>query len=530
MTEQKKRIFLRGSFLIDLTQKCNLNCAHCFRGEAQNVTMKKEVIDALFDQIKGIEHLTISGGEPLIVPDAFTYFIDEIVRRKIVIGSAGLVTNGTIRSEAIAAALNKLDMYIRELQQVKSEKRHPVGIAISNDEFHRAAGVTQDMIDATNRFYREHCPNVRVTPRRYSKMEKLGIAGRTTTEMKGRVLCPADIPQRILRTRDKGIYCLIFDDMTLTPSGELIAGAYVENSTQNNEALLCNVLNDDIWECAGRWNYIHPERDEDVKNLTLVRMCDTAENHLILTEDLHQTGKQLQKDYAGLQAFITLLSNNVEYAEAWKRCLPSWSRTARDTAKRCYKHIADKDFTPEAFADAYNTIAYYRSLSVDNLTKDKILLKEAHEAAQAERGIMQTAKAAADFCRQVYPAMTPEEYLEYYDRVREIASSTAEEMTWKDKQKKALEISADLLIALYDSVLTAEGADGAISMTERLARDIEKAAASYDYGTMLIAQYLKEQLVEHINVIGRVIECVERDRTKNQAMNNFMAKINNRRD
>lgn len=31
---------------IELTRRCNLKCAHCFKGEAQDVDMPNEIIDA----------------------------------------------------------------------------------------------------------------------------------------------------------------------------------------------------------------------------------------------------------------------------------------------------------------------------------------------------------------------------------------------------------------------------------------------------------------------------------------------------
>ena len=36
---------------IELTQKCNLTCSHCFRGAARNRNISKEIIEKVFDEI-----------------------------------------------------------------------------------------------------------------------------------------------------------------------------------------------------------------------------------------------------------------------------------------------------------------------------------------------------------------------------------------------------------------------------------------------------------------------------------------------
>ena len=58
---------------IELTQKCNLNCSHCFRGAARNRNISKEIIEKVFDEIKYIQTLDLSGGE---------VFLERLSRRE----------------------------------------------------------------------------------------------------------------------------------------------------------------------------------------------------------------------------------------------------------------------------------------------------------------------------------------------------------------------------------------------------------------------------------------------------------------
>lgn len=39
----------------ELTRRCNQECAHCCRGEAQNIDIKKEIIDDFFEKMTFIE-------------------------------------------------------------------------------------------------------------------------------------------------------------------------------------------------------------------------------------------------------------------------------------------------------------------------------------------------------------------------------------------------------------------------------------------------------------------------------------------
>lgn len=37
---------------IELTQRCNLDCKHCFKGEMHNVNISRKILEKVFDEIK----------------------------------------------------------------------------------------------------------------------------------------------------------------------------------------------------------------------------------------------------------------------------------------------------------------------------------------------------------------------------------------------------------------------------------------------------------------------------------------------
>ena len=55
-----------------------MNCRHCFRGDAENVSIEKEYIDKLLCQCEKIKTLCFTGGEPFLEPDVIDYAIDYV--------------------------------------------------------------------------------------------------------------------------------------------------------------------------------------------------------------------------------------------------------------------------------------------------------------------------------------------------------------------------------------------------------------------------------------------------------------------
>ena len=95
---------------INITRKCNLECKHCLSsaGRPDSNELTTQELFQLIDQLKeaGKPTLAIGGGEPLMRNDLF-----EIIAyaRKNDIG-VSIVTNGTLITEEIARALDKLEL------------------------------------------------------------------------------------------------------------------------------------------------------------------------------------------------------------------------------------------------------------------------------------------------------------------------------------------------------------------------------------------------------------------------------------
>lgn len=92
-------------------------CKHCMRGEAQNHTISKEVIDKALDQVGLIAHLLLTGGEPFLEPKMIDYLFDGIIRQKIRIMNFGVVINGSVLDDNIIKSfINYLIIFIRNME------------------------------------------------------------------------------------------------------------------------------------------------------------------------------------------------------------------------------------------------------------------------------------------------------------------------------------------------------------------------------------------------------------------------------
>jgi radical SAM protein with 4Fe4S-binding SPASM domain len=107
---QGRRYPISTSF--EVTNRCNLNCQHCFINEAANneairqselsTTEIKEVIDQMVDA--GMLFLTLTGGEPLLRADFVEIYTYARTKGLLVI----LFTNGTMITQEIADLLGEI--------------------------------------------------------------------------------------------------------------------------------------------------------------------------------------------------------------------------------------------------------------------------------------------------------------------------------------------------------------------------------------------------------------------------------------
>ena len=128
-----KKILIYNLGMI-ITNKCNLDCQHCMRGEKCNNSMSTEVIEATLSQIAGIENLCLCGGEPTLAVDVIEKIFNYIIKHRIYVQQVTTTINGTIFSLEFLECLDMIENYIT---QYLPNRKEISSFDISNDKYHQ---------------------------------------------------------------------------------------------------------------------------------------------------------------------------------------------------------------------------------------------------------------------------------------------------------------------------------------------------------------------------------------------------------
>jgi len=116
------------NLIIEVTRRCNLKCLHCLRGDAQDKDIDDKYIEGLFQKLEYISFLTITGGEPSLVPDKIRTIIRLAKKYKVGIGNFYIATNGIKVPDRFLFAILRLWTYC--------DDNEVTAVEISNDGYH----------------------------------------------------------------------------------------------------------------------------------------------------------------------------------------------------------------------------------------------------------------------------------------------------------------------------------------------------------------------------------------------------------
>lgn len=213
-----KRCFIQNLGLI-VTNQCNLDCAHCLRGEKNSEVMSNEVIDGCFGHLTSVGNLAICGGEPTLALDRIEKIFDTIVQQHIVLDTFSITINGTIYSPELLRILDEVAKYI-------GGDNLPVLLDISIDKYHldevSRLGIREEFIDNLKRYrhnkYFSHFRDLQ--PKIFREGNAEHLDSKFTVPLRPMDLFVTYIGKNKKYNRDDGI-CNIGPMMAVNPQGTI---------------------------------------------------------------------------------------------------------------------------------------------------------------------------------------------------------------------------------------------------------------------------------------------------------------------
>lgn len=119
---------------IEITRRCNMVCAHCMRGDPENLDINHQHIRSLLKHVTHVHRLTITGGEPSLNPKAIRYILKQLKSFNIHVYDFYIVTNGSISSMSDQFISVCSDLF--DYQENKDLEEHSHMLELSDDRFH----------------------------------------------------------------------------------------------------------------------------------------------------------------------------------------------------------------------------------------------------------------------------------------------------------------------------------------------------------------------------------------------------------
>ena len=140
--------------VIEVTRRCNMGCAHCLRGEAENIDVSFNKLSKLASVADNIGQVCFTGGEPSLAVMEMRFFRELCERRGIPVYGFYVVTNGKeVTKEFLMEMLSWYAYCISCGADAES-----CGLALSKDQFHEKIPAKNEQLLRGLAFFRHHFP------------------------------------------------------------------------------------------------------------------------------------------------------------------------------------------------------------------------------------------------------------------------------------------------------------------------------------------------------------------------------------
>lgn len=254
-----------NGLMVEITRKCQLQCAHCMRGDAQEIDIDKKTIETLLKQTSEIEYLQFTGGEPTLNISGMEFFLDTMIKNNIPLYRLQIITNGVLLSKQFTELLKH---YYDWIEKNNSIYNNIIKLYVSSDKYHNGANIEKaiDFYNQQLKEYKKICVDTyrtadfRLLPSGRGKQLTIGdslftdinkiqsVKRKTKIEVltkDNKTFCPLRKFETV-RENEARILCEIY----LTVNGDLIspfdAREYVEEDKEQNRIsnVNSNILKD----------------------------------------------------------------------------------------------------------------------------------------------------------------------------------------------------------------------------------------------------------------------------------------------
>lgn len=133
---QEKKLYC-DSLVLEIGRKCNMKCAHCLRGNAEDCSMQFKTAVRALNLFDSIGTITFSGGEPTLYSEEIIHIINYIIFENIEVGNFYMATNGTNLSIDLMIALCRLYAHCYD--------KDCCSLEVSRDDYHENVPVPEFM-------------------------------------------------------------------------------------------------------------------------------------------------------------------------------------------------------------------------------------------------------------------------------------------------------------------------------------------------------------------------------------------------
>lgn len=137
------------NLILEVTRDCQLKCPHCLRGAAQKITMTRDVIAGVLQDIDYISSVTFSGGEPSLAPEVISNFIARCRINNVSVGNFYIATNGLTNPNYDSFMRALIDLYLL------CDDNEVSSVTISQDQYHPEVDVKRHPLQVFKFFHPE---------------------------------------------------------------------------------------------------------------------------------------------------------------------------------------------------------------------------------------------------------------------------------------------------------------------------------------------------------------------------------------